>query len=82
MANISIDGTDYDIDSLSDDAKGQIASIRFVDNEVVRLKAQIAALSTARIAYSRALKEILEKGSVSEQEEVSVDGLGENVTFD
>jgi len=82
MAKISIDGTDYDIDSLSDDAKGQIASIRFVDNEVIRLNAQIATLSTARIAYSRTLKEILEKGAVSEQEDVSIDDLGENISFD
>lgn len=59
MANIQIDGKDYDIDELSDDAKGQLASIQFVDRELAQLTARVAAMQTARNTYGRALNEIL-----------------------
>tara|TARA_B100000579_G_scaffold337854_1_gene288932 strand:- start:595 stop:822 length:228 start_codon:yes stop_codon:yes gene_type:complete len=59
MATITIDGKEYDVDDLSEDAKAQLASIQFVDQELVRLTAQVAAMQTARNTYGRALNEIL-----------------------
>ena len=59
MATITIDGREYDADKLSDQAKAQISSLRFVDAELERLHAQVAVLQTARSAYARALTEIL-----------------------
>lgn len=56
---ITINNKEYDLNDLSNDAKGQLASIQFVDQELARLQAQAAALQTARIAYSRALQELL-----------------------
>jgi hypothetical protein len=61
MAKISIDNIDYDTDKLSDEAKAQLVSIQFVDQELARLQAQTAALQTARIAYGNALKSALPK---------------------
>ncbi len=61
MAKISIDNIDYDTDKLSDEAKAQLLSIQFVDQELARLQAQTAALQTARIAYGNALKSALPK---------------------
>lgn len=61
MQKITIDGREYDIESLSDDAKGQLASIQFVDRELERLQAQIAVLQTARAAYANALSGSLPK---------------------
>ena len=60
MATITIDDKEYDVDLLTEQAKAQLASIQFVDNELVRLNAQAAALQTARIAYSGELKKLLE----------------------
>jgi len=60
MPTIKIDNVDYDTDTLSNDAKAQLASIQFCDQELARLKAQAAAYQTARIAYSKALKEVLQ----------------------
>lgn len=37
-----------------------MASIQFVDGEIARLQAMVAALQTARIAYSNELKKHLE----------------------
>lgn len=59
MSSITIDNIEYDLDSLSDEAKAQLASIQFVDAEVVRLQAHVAALQTARMAYAKALRETL-----------------------
>ena len=59
MTTIKIDNIDYDTDKLSDEAKAQLASIQFCDQELARLQAQSAALQTARMAYANALKELL-----------------------
>jgi hypothetical protein len=61
MTTITIDNVAYDLDTLSADAKAQLMSIQFVDQELARLQAQAAALQTARIAYSKALSEALPK---------------------
>ncbi len=59
MPTITIDNKLYDYDTLSNEAKAQLASIQFVDSELARLQAKAAALQTARIAYSKALSEAL-----------------------
>lgn len=59
MANITIDNIEYDLDSLSDEAKAQLTSLQFVDAEIQRLTAQSAVLQTARMAYSKALQAAL-----------------------
>ena len=59
MPTIKIDDKEYDVDTLSDEAKNQLASIQFVDSELARLHAKAAALQTARIAYSKALQAAL-----------------------
>ena len=59
MPTITIDNKSYDLDSLSNDAKAQLASLQFVDAELVRLKAQAAALQTARNTYAKALQAAL-----------------------
>jgi hypothetical protein len=82
MATITIDGKEHDVDSLSDESKAQLGSLQFVDSELARLQAQAAALQTARIAYGRALKQTLEEGKAPQEEEVSIDGLGESIQFD
>ena len=61
MPTITIDNTAYELDSLSNEAKAQLASLQFVDAELARLQAQAAALQTARMAYAKALQESLPK---------------------
>ena len=56
MSKITIDGAEYDVDTFSQEAKSQLASINFVDHELARLQATVAALQTARNAYLHALK--------------------------
>ena len=60
MPEIKINDKSYDLDNLSEDAKKQIASLQFVEGEIKRLDAQLAVYKTASIAYSTALKNILD----------------------
>ena len=39
MANVTIDGVEYDRDDLSEEAVAQLQSIEFVDGEIARLQA-------------------------------------------
>jgi hypothetical protein len=61
MANITIDGKEYDADALSDEAKAQLVSLQFCDMQLQRLQAEVAAMQTARMQYARALQEELQK---------------------
>ena len=59
MATIKIDSVNYDTDTLSNEAKAQLAAMQFCDQELQRLQAQAAAIQTARIAYAKALQAAL-----------------------
>tara|TARA_B100001250_G_C19812794_1_gene796617 strand:- start:2918 stop:3103 length:186 start_codon:yes stop_codon:yes gene_type:complete len=56
MANITIDGKEYDSDSFSETAKKQLANLQFTQSEINRLQAQLAIAKTAQAAYTNALK--------------------------
>ena len=59
MPIIKIDDKDYELDTLSDEAKAQLTSIQFVDAELQRVNAQTAVLQTARNTYAKALNDAL-----------------------
>ncbi len=56
MPNIRIDNKEYDLDALSDEAKANLNSVRFVDAEIQRLQASISVCQTARVVYVKALQ--------------------------
>ncbi|MEA2120078.1 DUF6447 family protein [Halovibrio sp. HP20-50] len=58
---ITIDGTEYNVAVLSDNAKAQVTNLRVTDAEIDKLKQQLAIYQTARTAYARALGEELPK---------------------
>lgn len=59
MPNITIDGKNFEFESLPDECKGQLGALRYVDAEIQRLQAQLAAMQTARNTYAQAVKESL-----------------------
>ena len=59
MPTIKIDNKEYDLDTLTDECKAQLASIQFVDQELTRLQAQASVLQTAKSAYLQALQKSL-----------------------
>ena len=58
---VSIDGNEYVLDNLSENAKAQLLNIQFVDAQIQQLNNEWAVADTARIGYTRALKSELEK---------------------
>ena len=60
MAKVTIDGTEYDSESFSDEAKKQLTSLQFSVSEGNRLQALLAVTKTAQAAYTKALKDAIE----------------------
>ena len=60
MATITIDGQEYDSDTLSEAARSQIINLQVVDQKINQLSQDIAILQTARNAYASALKSELD----------------------
>lgn len=56
MTEITIDGTNYDLDTLGEKAKQELHNLQVVDAEIQRLQSLLAIAGTARNAYAAALK--------------------------
>ena len=58
---ITIDGKKHELSKLSENARAQVMNLRVTDDEIKRIKAQLAIFQTARMAYAKTLKDELEK---------------------
>ncbi len=58
---VTIDGKEYLISDLSDQAKAELGSMNVVDQKIASLNQEIAIMQTARNAYARALGAVLPK---------------------
>ena len=58
---LMIDGVEYLLDSLSENGKANLESIKFVDQQLLQLNNELAVADTARIGYSNALQLEVEK---------------------
>ena len=56
MTEVTIDGKEYELEHLSENARSQLASLQLVDQKIAQLKTDIAIVETARNAYAAALK--------------------------
>lgn len=56
---ITIDGVEYQLSELSEEARAQVINLRVTDQEIAKLKQQLAIYQTARAAYARTLGEKL-----------------------
>ena len=56
---VTIDGTQYNLADLSQNARQQLMNLRAADGEIQRLERQLALARTARQAYARALQQEL-----------------------
>jgi hypothetical protein len=72
MANIKIDGNDYDLDSLPQEVKGQLAALQQCDQKINSWNMNIALAQTARGAYAAELSLLLEKVTAVGAEKVEM----------
>ncbi|PWK61321.1 DUF6447 family protein [Roseicyclus mahoneyensis] len=61
MPKITVDGLEYNTEDLTDNGKAQLASLQFLEVQMLKLKNEIAVYQTARASYALALKAELEK---------------------
>ena len=55
MAKVTIDGKEYESESLSQEAQDNILNLRYCDQRLVELRREVAIAQTARNAYAQAL---------------------------
>ena len=60
-SKLTFDGKEYSIEDLSEGAKQQILNIQFVDERIQQINNELAIADTARIGYSRAIKNEVSK---------------------
>ena len=60
-STINIDGVEYVVSDLSDEAKSQVANIRYSDERIFQLQNELTISKTARNGYLRALNRELKK---------------------
>lgn len=63
MPKITVDGTEYNTEDLSDNGKAQLASLQFLEVQMSKLNSEIAVYQTARNSYIAALKSELDSDS-------------------
>jgi hypothetical protein len=61
QTTVTIDGQEYPLDNLTQEAKTQLQNVRATDQEIARLNMQLSIAKTARGAYGQALKAELDK---------------------
>jgi hypothetical protein len=66
METITIDGKTYDAETFSAEAKAQLVSMQITDQKIAELQSQMAIYQTARMAYARALLELLPQQTLTE----------------
>tara|TARA_B110000090_G_scaffold61929_1_gene70932 strand:- start:326 stop:649 length:324 start_codon:yes stop_codon:yes gene_type:complete len=72
MANLEIDGKLYEMDTLPQEAKGQLAALQQCEQKINSWNMNIAIAQTARGAYAAELKLLLEQVAVVGAEKVEV----------
>ena len=81
MTTITIDGTEYDSENLSEDTMNQFNSLRLTDLRLQQLRVELGIAQTARNAYAAALKAALNDEEFDE-DSVSLLEEDENLKFD
>jgi len=56
MAKVTIDGVDYDTDTMSQDSRQKLEMLMMTEQKIRQLQAEVAMMQTARQAYAGALK--------------------------
>ena len=67
MSTITIDGIEYSEDSLSTEAKVELAGMQACDQQIAAMQTKHAIAQTARNAYANALKSLLPKAAAISQ---------------
>jgi hypothetical protein len=62
MSIVQIDGIEYEMDHLSEEAKAHLTSLKHTDQKINQLQLDLAMAQTARASYAAILRELLGHG--------------------
>ena len=63
MSIVTIDGTEYNTEDLSSEAKNELMSMQICDQRIATLQTDLNITQTARNAYANALRSLLPKAA-------------------
>ena len=63
MSIVTIDGTEYNTEALSNEAKNELTNMQVCDQRIAALQTDLAIAQTARNAYAVALNGLLPKAA-------------------
>ena len=63
MATVTINGTEYDTENLSQEANAEINMLANVEKRLLEAQVEVAILQTAKNAYANRLTELLSENS-------------------
>ena len=66
---ITIDGKEYELSDLSDEARAQLQSLQATEVRIAQTQQELAMMQTARNAYATALKTLLSDLDEDENED-------------
>ncbi len=69
MAILTLNDKQYDIEKLSPEAQAKLNSVRFCEQKIESLEAELSIIRTARSAYLQALSELVSDGALVTEEE-------------
>jgi len=61
MPKFTVDGTEYETEDLSDNGKGVLANLQFIEAQIQRIRNEMAVYQTAQLSYVATLKSELEE---------------------
>ena len=81
MATVTIDGKEYEIESMSEEARANLGSLQYVDRQIQELGLRVSAYQTARNAYGKHLRSLLEDGENGDDDEAKIT-IPDDLNFD
>jgi hypothetical protein len=64
MPKITIDDIDYHTEDLTENGQAQLASLKFLEGQMQKIRQEIAVYQTAEAAYAQALKTEIAKAGL------------------
>jgi hypothetical protein len=64
MAQLTIDDIEYDMDALSESAKGTVNSLQYLEGQIRNLSDELAVYRAAKLQYISGLKDEIEKSGI------------------
>lgn len=82
MAKVILGDNEYEYETLPDNAKAVLNSIKSVDAQINFKSQEINILGAAKAMYALKLKEILERDEASTDDSTWIEELGDTIKFD